>query len=507
MFTIRRKNYENGVRLSTSNIHDLGVNISVLGAGLKADAVAYVLARVSREKTSLSTLLSLINSQDEVTNQLGIREIIEGYGHSSVRALGHMIVGIEGISIYHSMQTFNLSPLHDGQERSTRYVDINKTNQASDMFFIPTELHTYPELKEKYLSVMRNWMNEFSRTLKLYKVNIQEYYGKELTKKVINKRALDCTRYFLPLGLRTTLILNQNGREWVSLISLFSSSLLEGDRLIGDTLHDLLINTEGGRLIKHINKDINKLNRDALDYIKSVKCTSTQWPTNSSSYTSEMIVSKEGLPLEWAYYVIDNPYTDTFKCENEGTLVNKLMEVSNHHNGLDKRTARITSGLIARGITDIGSIKDLNRHRGMMYIPLVMEGYQLGEGMDYYSIPPYIEEGRLQHLNKDYEDAYIKGMELVDDWFAEAEVKLGKSLAKEVTKYLLPHGFNTPYFLSGDVNRWHYLLNLRKGLDGHISYREWTYKCNELWKNQGITFVPNMSKPNPSSVEEFEYRS
>lgn len=501
------KNYGNGVRLSTSNIHNLGVNISALGAGLKADTVAYILARVSREKTSLSTLLSLITSQDELSNQSAIKEIIEGYGHSSVRALGHIIVGIEGISIYHSIQAFNMCPLQDGQERSTRYVDINNTNQAGDMFFIPTELHTYPELKEKYLGVMRNWMNEFSRTLKLYKLNIQECYGKHLTKKVVNGRALDCARYFLPLGLRTTVILNQNGREWVSLISLLSSSLLEGDRLIGDALHDLLLNTEGGKLIKHVNKDINKLNRDALDYVRSLKCTSTQWPSDSSSYTNEMMASKEGLPLEWAYYAIDNPYTNTFKCENEGRLVNKLMEISNHHNGLDRRTSRITSGLIARGITDIGSIKDLNRHRGMMYIPLVMEGYQLGEGMDYYSIPPYIEEGRLQHLNKDYEDAYIKGMELVDDWFAEAEVKLGKSLAKEVTKYLLPHGFNTPYFLSGDVNRWHYLLNLRKGLDGHISYREWTYKCNELWKNQGITFVPNMTKPNPSSVEEFEYRS
>ena len=96
---------------------------------------------------------------------------------------------------------------------------------------------------------------------------------------------------------------------------------------------------------------------------------------------------------------------------------------------------------------------------------------------------------------------------MVDDWFYTAEEELGIVLANELIKYLLPHAFNTPYFISGDMSRWHYLLNLRKGLDGHISYRKWAYDCNAQWQKKGYNFVLNMVEPDASSITELEYRS
>jgi hypothetical protein len=354
-------------------------------------------------------------------------------------------------------------------------------------------------------------MSEFQRSLNLYKINIKDKYeteGNTLTKKVVSSRALDCARYFLPLGTRTVTVMNQNGREWVELISMFKSSLLKGDETLGTLLEDLLTQTEGGKLIKHTHNSANQLNKVALNHVKAIGLT--EWSDNEDTTREFMQVFKEGLALEWGYKSILNPYMQTLNSEEPLTLHNSLMVISNHHKGLDKRVSRITSGMVCHGIVDIGTLKDLNRHRGMVYIPLLMEGFvfrDINNPTNYYSVPPYIEEGRLNHLEEDFCDAYNKGMDLVDEWFYKSEEELGTTVANELVKYLLPHAFNTPYFISGDISRWHYLLNLRKGLDGHISYRKWAYDCNAQWQKEGYNFVPNMSEPNANSITELEYRS
>jgi thymidylate synthase ThyX len=507
------KNYSNGTRLSSIIDNSLGINISVIGSGLKADTIAYIMACISRNKESIIELLDRISSTPTENNEKKVEQIIEGYGHSSVRALGHLPVSIEGLSILHSLQCFNLSALQDGQERSTRYVNILDTQQSNDWFYIPKEIQEIPELKESYISVMQYWMSAFQQSLSLYKINIKDKYeeGNTLTKKVVNSRALDCARYFLPLGTRTVTVMNQNGREWVELISMFESSLLKGDAAIGTLLENLLTQTEGGMLIKHTHKNANQLNKTALDHVKDIGFT--EWSDSEDNTTEFMQVFKEGLPLEWGYKSILNPHIETLNSNKPLTLHNTLMAVSNHHKGLDKRVSRITSGMVCHGISDIGTLKDLNRHRGMVYMPLLMEGFvfknstEYPPGTNYYSVPPYIEEGRLNHLEEDFCNTYNKGMDMVDDWFYTAEEELGAVLANELIKYLLPHAFNTPYFISGDISRWHYLLNLRKGLDGHISYRKWTYDCNAQWQKKGYNFVPNMVEPDASSITELEYRS
>lgn len=511
---IEVSNYSNGTRLSTNKDSSLGIDISVMGAGLKADTTAFVMASVSRSKKSVKELLHNISNTPSSQTEQKVEEIIESYGHSSVRALGHLLVSIEGLSVLHSMQCFNLSALQDGQERSTRYVNILDTQQSNDWFYIPQEVQEIPELKESYISVMQYWMSEFQRSLNLYKVNIKDKYeieGNTLTKKVVNSRALDCARYFLPLGTRTVTVMYQNGREWVEQISMFKSSLLKGDVVIGTLLEDLLTQTEGGKLIKHTHTTANQLNKVALNHVKDIGFN--EWSDTEDDTREFMQVFKQGLPLEWGYKCITHPYIQTLNPNEPLTLHNVLMGLSNHHKGLDRRVSRITSGMVCHGITDIGTLKDLNRHRGMIYMPLLMEDFvfknlkEYPPGTSYYSVPPYIEEGRLNHLEEDFCDAYNKGMDLVDEWFYTAEEELGEVLANELVKYLLPHAFNTPYFISGDVSRWHYLLNLRKGLDGHISYRKWAYDCNAQWQKEGYNFVPNMTQPDANSITELEYRS
>jgi thymidylate synthase ThyX len=82
-----------------------------------------ILARYSRSKNSLEDII-LEFSKDN--NSELVKRIINNYGHSSIMNMGYMTCCIEGISLLALLDIFNRCPLQGGQERSTRYINLNQ---------------------------------------------------------------------------------------------------------------------------------------------------------------------------------------------------------------------------------------------------------------------------------------------------------------------------------------------------------------------------------------------
>jgi hypothetical protein len=462
--------------------------------------IAYLLATYSRRRKSTPKTIEDIKSKgldpEERFNK------IVGYGHSSVRGMGHFPCFIEGCSILESLRFFYNLPLQDGQESSTRYIDFGKNRR----FIKP------PLLTHEFESICNYLYDNYTYLLDKTKVALSNLFGLDINNKTLKVRSIDCVRYLLPLATETGVGAIQSGREWSRYIRYLSSL---DDSVSSDISSNLLelLSKEYPALIGHINPLINiegfvldllNLHVDIEEYIHpslriyEVKDSSIELLNRYASLLSPNNLNNQTH--------LDNTISDSIKKEISALIFDNY----DHHTemGVIGRDGPIC----VRGLSDIGgTLKDLNRHRSInRFIPFLHTNFNLEEELNrsnnLYALPPYLDA--LPKLRKEYSTVLDNTYESIRSWYSRAKDYMSVSEVNNWTKRLLPNAHMTQFMFYGSIKDWLYLTRLRVRPGGHISYRLISSDiANGIADLNPLYSEMRLDRPEVFNAEEFLDRS
>src|SRR5271169_4249564 len=169
--------------------------------GADPEVLAYGMAKYSRSALSMRESLAELNEQKA---EKFLNTFYFQYGHRSIADLAHLAFAIEKLSILAATVVVD-EPRWDGQERSTRYQDFQKSGYfvpdfagdtaARDLYhgtivFLFAEYRHFSEKMFQYLK---------ERTPKPEEMKQDAY------ERTLKARAFDLPRYLLPLAANTSL--------------------------------------------------------------------------------------------------------------------------------------------------------------------------------------------------------------------------------------------------------------------------------------------------------------
>jgi len=470
------------------------------------EKVAATLAAYSRSAKSVTELLTERHDQG-VSASDKCKLIIDGYGHGSVRGMGMISLFIEGISMLDAMTIFYEFPYQNGQERSTRY----QVMKGVEDFYIPD---MNPDIKKDFTSILEYWMSCYSSLQDITKYTLSNYFkidrNNSQETRVLKSRTLDCIRFFIPLAKRTSIGIVINGTETSRLIK----ELTEGLPSVATGLKELLDFEGTSNLIRHTDtyplptKEIFELIKD-LPYKK--------WNTSLGNKALSFI-RNNGSPITTNYMrvlnsLMEDTVSNTF--ENKEVLYKVSKLISSYFNQYkDMGNLGRSSTINISGLTDVGSLKDYNRHRPLAKIvSLLHEESNIKSELDrpdinhLFALPEYLNIEEFSSLKGKYEDAFKKGYNKILEFLYKWESNIEASNLSKLTKLLLPQGHLTNFSYAGDYGEWLYIAGTRSRPGGHINYRLLTEDIIKLIEQEVPEFKSNITPVNPKSREEFLDRS
>lgn len=459
--------------------------------------LGYSLARFSRNKLGHKYRDILRDVRRRVVSASQRTEAILSYGHSSVQGLGHFVCVFEGASIFDSLLYFYHCRLQDGQETSTRYVNFAAIPEG-DMFLIDPDT---PLLRE-YQEILYKQRNDYLELMSPTEAFLADMYNIPLGDATLKARTFDCLRYLLPLGTKTAFGGVQSGREWSHYIKRL---FIEGQEALANGLVSLLKSKKGmgvSTLIRHYNPQEHEMNGlyELMDcvVINNLHSLPSQYPYISTPDLASKLCALI-YPRRKPDYQINVP------------ALSKALSKWDNHSSLGP----VAQGgqYTLEGLLDLGSLKDLNRHRSAeVFIPLLhkecnmkqeLEGEQI---YNIYRVCPYLEGSTL---GEDYTRRLSDTYHLVRHWFASALRYFSSSKVFHYSKRLIPQAHLTRYCISGSLEDWNYLIRQRIRPGGHIAYRYWAHECAKTLADYSPLFQGLLdSIQSPSlSREEFLDRS
>src|SRR5689334_1975310 len=169
--------------------------------GVEPEIQAYAMAKYSR------SALSMKESLQEITQQKAekfLNTFYFQYGHRSIADLAHIALAIERLSILAAIEVAD-EQRWDGQERSTRYQDFQKSGYyVPDFGGDPLTEHLYRDAVDHLFAEYR----KLSETMFRYLADITPKPAEmklEAYERTLRARAFDITRYLLPLAANTSL--------------------------------------------------------------------------------------------------------------------------------------------------------------------------------------------------------------------------------------------------------------------------------------------------------------
>ena len=495
----------------------------------KAAFNAYTGARYSRSDKSafeilkevVKTVLGKGITADEFASER-LDNVVNTYGHPSVADMSHNFVCIENIPMVTMMRFFYLNPKQDGQERSTRFQDFSKPN-----FYITSNREgdeEYRGILDESIAAYNSLKEETYSTLKSV-FKIDENNKKEVS--ALEARTFDTVRFLIPMGMRTSGCAVMSSRDWARYIGLMRGSNQIAEQQIGELLFELLLGSEAlsnlgyvpesDVLIKHAEANTShettftKLKAALAKHcnFSSVELASalhlkgvftTPAPTAFVDHVM-LLMSTEviGFGKNWGEYLD----IEFFRQASE-----IIFDKHYHYNQVGP--AFQMGSLCIKSASDLGSMKDFNRHRSLeRFIPFCENTIEipilLSNG---YGLCEYLYQSGMENIKKQYETALDSIYQKIRALAAKPEYTL------EEIRNLLPHANLTPYRLYGSLDDLMYVQKLRVRPGGHINYRmevdRWRtwflnnskiFGLSELWRNIGI------QSPNPASHDEFIDRS
>jgi thymidylate synthase ThyX len=410
------------------------------------ELLASSFARYSRSNKGIEAVLSSIDWSNPDKSVDNIFRFVD-YGHASIGGLtGGIAMAIDNCSMLLAYKLFDLAQLGDGQESSTRYIEMSASNLPS-----PDEIGIPDHLKSA-------WQDLMTDAFKTYKavysdlddraranpeiVRVPKDADSKVVARLRKNYALDRARYFIPLATRTNVGLVMSARMWAHVIGQLDSLELPEAKSCARMLREELSKFTP-RLIKHSYKNE----------------ASIQQCYQELAYCRQTII-RGGVPISNA--------ADLVFVNIDRSQPDFLPDLQNIQQAFAGKTNRYSMvGQFIRRIfvrfawnnMAIAELRDLNRHRsGHRYTPLTPVGFYL---------PPEIDR-------KVYEKVIEQQKELI-----ERLVKEGPLNGCHLYGYLL--GVQTPFEHSTHADKFIYEVELRTGMGAHFRYAEHlTAVCQEF---------------------------
>ncbi len=308
--------------------------------GLPPEVGAMLLAMYSRDPRSARVHLEKIK---EVGVEKFMGTYYVGYGHKSIGDCGSTTVCAELVSML-AAKAIQHHPLYNGQEASTRYLDM--TNQPI----------LNPFGNELGALIQTRWMNIYSRVLEALIPHFTEKYpmlpqdNPVQYAKAIKAKAFDVARAFLPAGCTTYVGWHTNLRQaWDHIYEMRFHPLDEVQEIAAAML---------ARLKESYPNSFGFKDRPEQDDYYS-ECS-------SFVYSSVHTLPREG----WSY----TSSLNTFQLKDHPLLTSrpKWAELPDHFN----RFGEIRFNFFL----DFGSFRDIQRHRSCVQVmPLLTTRYGIEE--------------------------------------------------------------------------------------------------------------------------------
>jgi thymidylate synthase ThyX len=471
--------------------------------GADPEVLAYGMAKYSRSALSMRESLAELNEQKA---EKFLNTFYFQYGHRSIADLAHVAFAVERLSILAATVAVD-EPRWDGQERSTRYQDFQKSG-----YFVPdfaddaAARALYRETLDLLFAEYRHFSDEMFRYL-LDRTPKPVEMKQEAYERTLRARAFDISRYLLPLGTNTSLGQIVSARTLETQVSRLLSDEHAEVRRLGELLkqaaRDASYNVShvGAReLVQEIRRECPAIAERAGEFLlREVRVAPTLMKyAEPSAYEMETrrdltAAANEllaGISLEPAP-LVDLLDDDPLELE----LATTLLYQHSHHSYRQireiaealpeaQRYEVIDLGLRHRGrhdevsraycagqqfrfdiLMDIGGFRDMHRHRRCVQI---VQGYTTAHG---YDVPLEINEAGLTVR-------YKSGMERAREVAAELAARDADG-SEEQSQYVIPLAFRKRTLFKMDLSEAIYISELRTGAAGHFSYRNVAYAMYE----------------------------
>ena len=398
------------------------------------ELLASVLARYSRSNEGLARILEKVDLAHPDESIDRILKFVD-YGHASIGGLtGGIAVAIDGVSMWLAYKLFEISPMADGQESSTRYIAMDAANlPTADELGLPADLAG--RWRELMADAFAAYRAEYARLDALGRaepdrIRVPKDAGPAVVARIRKNYALDRARYFIPFATRTSLALVQSARMWAQTVQHLDSLPQAEARAAAAAIREELMKFSP-RLMRHSQPEA------------SYEEEARQELATSLRLAGERLSSE---PLADAVWVKTDRAAPPWLAADQ-SVAEALRHRANRYGrcGATVRRMRVT---FAWNNLAIAELRDLNRHRtGHRFTPLIQAGFYL---------PPDVP--RAPHLA------------LLERQLALTSELVRRGSATYVYSLLL--GAQTPFEHGTHADKFIYEAELRTGSGAHFRYAE-----------------------------------
>ncbi len=463
--------------------------------GAEPEVLAYAMAKYSRSALTLRESLAEISSQraEQFLNTFYFQ-----YGHRSIADLAHIPMAIERLSLLAAIALVD-EQRWDGQERSTRYQDFERSG-----WYTPPALG---EEEPAYTAVIQSLFTAYRTVgegmLKALKASIPR--PPELSEpaytRTLKARAFDAARYLLPLATNTSLGQITNARSLETQVARLLTSEFAEIRTLGEQIRTAAVepawNPTHAPLRDLLEAEPTENGPELADLVlKPVRSAPTLVKyAIPNTYQAEARLHATALAAELmrGAPIAPAPVVDLLDPEPlEIELITSLLYPHCHFpyrqlraevTGLrEARRAAILADLTAlRGrhdellrafhvgaafrfdiLMDIGGFRDMHRHRRCTQL---LQPFTALHGFEEPVCPgqPTLAEAGLADI---YTQAFQAAYQSAEDLRVA-----GVEEAAESSAYLFPLGTRCRSLFKMDLAEAIYIAELRSGPAGHFSYR------------------------------------
>ncbi len=470
--------------------------------GADPEVLAYAMAKYSRSALSMRQSLQEISSQraEQFLNTFYFQ-----YGHRSIADLAHVAFAVERLSLLAAIVLVD-EQRWDGQERSTRYQNFQKSGWYLPDFGGETDTRSlYTRTVEDLFAAYNRTSSAVFAALK-ERVARPEEMKQEAYERTLKARAFDVARYLLPLAANTSLGQIVNARTLETQVSRLLTHPVAEIRDLGEKLKQAAtgpawnLQAEAGSKL-HIrlaalDPDLAAeaealLTREvhaAPTLVKYAQPNAYEQQTRAdlTSAAAEILASHpiapaplvdlvertEKLEVELAatllYSASHHPYRQirNLVADWPEARVSEIIELGLRHRGRhDEALRAFHTGAALRFdiLMDIGGFRDMHRHRRCTQILqefTALHGYETPESGDAAGLA---EADMLADYRATVEAARAASRTIAESSSPEAA---------QSALYVLPLATRIRSLFKMDFAEAQYISELRSGPAGHFSYRK-----------------------------------
>ena len=465
--------------------------------GADPEVLAYAMAKYSRSSLSMKESLKEISSQraEQFLNTFYFQ-----YGHRSIADLAHLAFAIERLSLLAAIVLVD-EQRWDGQERSTRYQDFEKSGWYLPAF-TPRAAAAEAEYKTTVTALFAAYRKLSDNVFASLTTQIAcpEEMKPEAYKRTLRARAFDVARYLLPLATNTSLGQIVNARTLETQVSRLLSHPVAEIRDLGEQLRTAAAGAAwspqtdaysaladevtaldpelGERARVLLNREVRVAPTLVKYAAENVYAVSTR---KALAQAAEELLAGVAIAEAPVVDLIDN--TDSLEIDLATSLLYgachyPFRQIREHVRALSEaqREEIVDLGLRDRGrhdellrefsagqalrfdiLMDIGGFRDMHRHRRCVQL---IQGFTSLHG---YDTPEGLAEAGL-------EAEYRLAMDAAHAGYARVRDELGDAGASNA-QYLLPLGTRVRSLFKMDFAEALYIAELRSTPQGHFSYR------------------------------------